>query len=66
MGVAVVVTVSKEGREYGGFAVMLAIEAINSVAIEHAPDCTCVVCRAADGDTHALAEIMVAIHDARQ
>lgn len=36
------------------------IEAINSVAIEHAKDCECVTCRAAHGDQEALARIILA------
>lgn len=32
-------------------------EAVASVSIEHASDCDCTVCRAADGDRDAMAEI---------
>ena len=36
------------------------IEAINSVALEHAKECKCVTCRAAHGDQEALAQIIAA------
>jgi hypothetical protein len=39
------------------------LEAINSVAIEHAEECDCVVCRAADGDVDALTEIIIQVKD---
>ena len=32
-------------------------EAVNSVAIEHQNDCDCLTCKAANGDSDALAEI---------
>lgn len=32
-------------------------EAIHSTAMEHARDCDCIICRAADGDPVAKAEI---------
>ena len=31
-------------------------EAIHSTAMEHAKDCDCTTCKAADGDQEALAE----------
>lgn len=34
---------------------LLAVEAANSVAMEHADDCNCVACRAAHGEPLALA-----------
>lgn len=41
--------------------VLMITEAINSVAIEHAEGCDCIVCKAADGDVKALAKIMIAV-----
>jgi hypothetical protein len=38
-------------------------EAINSVAIEHPEDCSCVVCKAADGDQASLISIMAHLDD---
>lgn len=38
-------------------------EAIHSVAIEHASDCDCTTCKAADGDADALAEVFAAVGD---
>lgn len=37
---------------------LLAVEAANSVAMEHADDCNCVACRAAHGEPSALALII--------
>lgn len=41
-------------------------EAIHSVAIEHADDCQCDICKAANGDQDALARVWVAVADAQR
>lgn len=40
---------------------LLVREAIASVALEHAGDCVCVVCRADDGNREALVELLTAL-----
>jgi len=38
-------------------------EAVHSVAMEHKPDCTCTTCKAAQGDSDALATIYRAMQE---
>lgn len=42
---------------------VLVQEAAASVALSHRPDCECLVCRAADGDRRALAELLALVSD---
>lgn len=37
-------------------------EAVASVALTHPEGCKCVICRAAEGDEHAMAEIIEAVN----
>lgn len=41
------------------------IEALNSVALSHEEDCTCVVCRAAGGDKEAFYALFLEIEESR-
>jgi hypothetical protein len=45
------------------FRMFVIQEAINSVAIEHPEDCSCVVCKAADGDMESLISIMARVDE---
>jgi hypothetical protein len=48
-------------------AQILAIrEAIATVALSHADDCTCDVCRAAHGDDKALAKVIDSVEKSRE
>lgn len=42
-------------------SILIVREAIASVSLSHADDCRCRVCRAADGDERAFAEIVIAV-----
>jgi hypothetical protein len=44
---------------------MLAAEAISSVALSHDPDCECDVCLAANGDAAATVRVLDALDDIR-
>ena len=41
-------------------------EAVNSVALEHAEDCRCTACRAADGGVEALADVYAALAESER
>jgi hypothetical protein len=43
------------------FRHFMLVEAVNSVAIEHASSCTCLACRAANGDQDAWTELYLAL-----
>jgi hypothetical protein len=39
-------------------SVAVRLEAIYSVSASHDPECTCLVCRAANGDPRAMVEVL--------
>jgi hypothetical protein len=43
--------------------VLVAREAVSSVALSHPDDCDCVACKASAGDSDALARILVMLED---
>lgn len=44
----------------------LVMEAIHSTALEHAEGCTCMACRAADGDKDAISAVFLAVFESEQ
>lgn len=46
--------------------IFMLIESVNSVALEHDDDCSCLACRAADGNEEAMSAIVLALQASRK